>query len=332
VTTVRIAQPAGDREFLRLAEPFRRELLGHCYRMLGSVHDAEDAVQETYLRAWRGYDRFEGRSSLRGWLYRIATNVCLRAVERTGRRPMPSGLGEPAGVPTAALDAPTDVAWLQPLPTDPADAVVAREGVRLAFVAALQLLPARQRAVLVLRDVLRLPAAEVARMLGTSTVAVNGALRRARDRLERAAPAAATVTEPTDPAVRVLLDRYVAAFHAADLTALGQVLRDDVALEMPPYATWFFGRPAVLAFLGARVLDGPSRFRLVGTSANGQPAVAAYRRGPGDAPDTYHAHALHVLAVTAAGVGAIAAFLNREVFELFGLPPVIPGTGADLFS
>ena len=188
--------PVSD-EFARLTDPFRPELLAHCYRMLGSVHDAEDQVQETMIRAWRSYGEFEGRSSLRTWLYRIATNACLRALENSSRRPLPSGLGAPGEDPDAPLAvARPEVPWLQPIPdalvsagpADPADIVASRQSVRLALIAALQYLPARQRAVLILRDVLGWRAAEVADLLGTSTAAVNGMLQRARARLEQAAP------------------------------------------------------------------------------------------------------------------------------------------------
>ncbi|GIG90608.1 RNA polymerase subunit sigma-70 [Plantactinospora endophytica] len=313
-----VAVPNGE-DFVRQAEPLRRELLVHCYRMLGSIDDAEDVVQETFVLGWRAYGRFEGRSSLRTWLYQIATNACLRALERGGRRALPSGLGAPSRVPHPLEVGGPDVTWLQPLPTDPADVVTAREHVRLAFVAALQHLPARQRAVLLLRDVLRLRAAEVAAMLGTSVVAVNSALRRARAHLEQVGPDADALYEPGDPGVRALLDRYVTAFQDANLGALEQVLRDDVALEMPPYATWFVGRVAVVGLLRARVLDRPGRVRLVPTIANGQPAFGAYLAGDDDG---YRAHALHVLAVTPTGISSIHVFMSPHLFRAFSLPPV----------
>jgi RNA polymerase sigma-70 factor (ECF subfamily) len=216
-------------EFVQRTEPFRRELLAHCYRMLGSADEAEDLVQETYLRAWRSYGTFQGRSSLRVWLYRIATNACLTALEQRGRRALPSGLGFPADDPDApAAPAEPDVAWLQPIPDawvnpgsqDPAAIVAAREGLRLALIASLQYLPARQRAVLLLREVLGFPAAEVATMLGTSTAAVKSTLQRARARLEEADPAADLIVEPTDPHARALLGRYIAGFENADTLRL----------------------------------------------------------------------------------------------------------------
>jgi RNA polymerase sigma-70 factor (ECF subfamily) len=317
MTTSAISAPGGQ-EFARLAEPLRRELLAHCYRLLGSAHDAEDAVQETLLRAWRAYDRFEGRSSLRVWLYQIATNACLRALEQRGRRAMPSDLGAASDDPRQRLEL-GEVTWLQPLPTDPADVATARSGVRLAFVAALQHLPARQRAVLILRDVLRLPAADAADILGTSAGAVHSALRRARSQLAEAAPSADGIDDLTDPGMRELLNRYVEAFHAADLVALERVLRDDVALEMPPYATWFAGRATVLGFFGRQVLDRPGRVRLLPTVANGQPAFAAYL-APADG--SLRAHGVHVLDVTPTGVRRIHVFLEPELLAGFGFPAV----------
>ncbi|WP_250004281.1 RNA polymerase subunit sigma-70 [Actinoplanes sp. M2I2] len=307
-----------DQEFAGLAEPLRAEILGHCYRMLGSAADAEDAVQETYLRAWRAYDRFEGRSSFRVWLHQIAANACLRAVEQRGRRAMPSGLGAPDGAwDDQPLVVAPEVRWIQPLPVDPADVVGLREHVRLAFVAALQHLPARQRAVLILRDVAGLRAEEVADALGTTTIAVNSSLRRARAQLARRAPAPDDLGEPDDPRRLALLDRYVAAFRHADIGLLTAVLREDVTLEMPPHATWFAGRGAVAGFLGAHVLG---RFRAAPLpagrpSANGQPTFVF----SSDVDRDDQAHALHVLDVTTTGVAGIHVFLQPELFAPFGL-------------
>lgn len=314
-----------EREFAVLAEPLRREILAHCYRMLGSVVDAEDAVQETYLRAWRAFDGFAGRSSLRVWLHQIATNACLRAIEQRGRRAVPSGLGASEdGWQDPPRLAPPQTQWIEPLPTDPAHIVDRRQHVRLAFVAALQHLGARQRAVLILRDVVGLRAEEVAGILSTTTIAVNSALRRARVQMQRLAPAADEVGEPDDPGHRALLDRYVAAFHNADLGALAAVLRDDVSLEMPPFASWFAGRSTVTGFFGAQVLRAPGQFRLLAPeaagrlTANGQPTFAAYLREPDGA---HHLHALHVLDVNAAGIGGIHVFTQPALFPAFGLPP-----------
>ena len=326
LTLSRTADPAQDAEFIRLAEPFRHELLVHCYRMLGSLHDAEDLVQETYLRAWRGYDRFEGRSSLRVWLYRIATSACLTALDHRSRRVLPSGLGAPGADPQGPPAPETaDILWLQPLPTppgggaptgDPASIVAARDSVRLAFIAALQHLPARQRAVLILRDVLAWRAAEVADLLGTTTVSVNSALRRARARLDKAAPREDDVAEPSDPDRLKQLDRYMEAFEHADLDALLGLLRDDAVLEMPPIPTWFAGREAVIRFLAANVFVEREPFRMLPITANGGPAVAAYTR---DADGVFRAHAIQILAFRGSGVSRITSFNDPALFASFGL-------------
>ena len=312
-------------DFTSATGRFRGELLAHCYRMLGSAEEAEDLVQETYLRAWRSYAGFEGRSSVRTWLYRIATNACLTALERRGRRPLPSGLGAPSGDPETPVVAGPEMPWLQPLPgallaaerADPASVTASRAGIRLAFVAALQHLSARQRAVLILRDVLEWPAAEVANLLGTTTTAVNSGLRRARAQLAQALPAEDELAEPAEPDRRALLDRFAAALENADVTALAQLLAEDVALEMPPALTWFTGRPAVVAFTASQLLTEPGALRLVPVAANGQPAFAVYRRESGTA---YHAHALQVLTVTATGIARIVAFTEPGLFASFGLP------------
>jgi RNA polymerase sigma-70 factor (ECF subfamily) len=294
--------------------------------MLGSAEEAEDLVQETYLRAWRSYDGFEGRSSVRTWLYRIATNACLTAIERRGRRPLPSGLGGPAEDPEAPLVAAPEVPWLQPLPDallagereDPAAVAVSRAGIRLALVAALQYLSARQRAVLILRDVLEWPAAEVAELLGTTTTAVNSGLRRARAQLAQALPAEDELAEPAEPDRRALLERFAAAFENADASALAELLREDVALEMPPLLTWFTGRKAVARFFAAsHPFAEPGRLRLLPVMANGQPAFAAYQREPGG---EYHAYAVTVPTVTTTGIARIVTFFNPGLFASFGLP------------
>jgi len=316
---------AVSEDFATLTDRFRGELLAHCYRMLGSAEEAEDLVQETYLRAWRSYDGFAGRSSVRTWLYRIATNVCLTAIERRGRRPLPSGLGAPAEDPQTPLLAGPQVPWLQPFPDalvageggDPAAVAVSRAGIRLAFVAALQYLSARQRAMLILRDVLGWPAAEVADLLGTTTTAVNSGLRRARAQLARALPAEDELAEPAEPDRRALVERFAAAVENADASALAQLLAEDVALEMPPLLTWFTGRQAVVRFVASNFLTGPGRERLVPVMANGQPAFAVYQREPSG---TYHAHAVQVLTVTATGIARIVAFTEPGLFASFGLP------------
>ena len=325
------AARAGDAAaFDALAERYRRQLRVHCYRLLGSADEAEDLVQETYLRAWRSFGGFEGRASARTWLYRIATNACLTALERRARRPLPAGLGAPDEDPAVPLVAGPEVPWLQPFPggpSDPANAVVAREGIRLAFVAALQYLSARQRAVLIMRDVLDWPAAEAADLLGMTTTAVNSALRRARDQIAAALPAGSDaadvtgLTEPADPARRALLDRYAAAIENADASALAGLLREDIALEMPPLLTWFAGRDTVLRFVAASLLPGPGLLRLVPVTANGQPAFAVYERDP---DGTFHAHAIQVLTITDTGIARIVAFADPSLFGPFGLPPHLP--------
>ncbi|MGI5327396.1 RNA polymerase subunit sigma-70 [Actinomadura nitritigenes] len=315
-----------DTEFAALAEPFRPELLAHCYRMLGSIHEAEDLVQETYLRAWRAFDRFEGRSSLRRWLYAIATRTCLTALETRPRRPVPSGLGAPSDDHRAAL-APDEPAapWLQPAPDallggdDPAAVVAARAGVRIALIAALQLLPARQRAVLTLRDVLAFRTAEVAEMLGTTAAAVDGALRRARARLAEAGPVEDDLAEPGEDARRALLDDYVEAFARADPAALIELLRADVELEMPPTPTWFTGRDAVLGFLAGHVMR-PGLWHMVPSRANGQPACVVYRRsGTG----RHEAYGVQVLTLIGARVARITSFNDPGLVPTFGLAPAL---------
>jgi RNA polymerase sigma-70 factor, ECF subfamily len=314
---------AGETDFARMAGPYRPELLAHCYRMLGSVHDAEDQLQETLLRAWRSYDQFEGRSSLRSWLYRIATNTCLRAIETRQRRPLPSGLGQPSDNPSGPLDAPLpEVPWLEPIPdgltgADPAAVVTSRAGLRLALIAALQYLPPRQRAVLILRDVLGWRAAEVADLLGMTTVATNSALQRARAQLQQVRPSEDELCEPTDPAVVTLLNRYASAFENADVTALTELLRDDAVLEMPPTPTWFAGREHVALFLRTHVLREPGRMRMIPTSANGQPALAEYTRGQ---DGVYRAFGVQVLTVVGSRIARVSAFLDPSLVEAFGLP------------
>ena len=315
-----------DTEFATLAEPFRPELLAHCYRILGSIHDAEDLVQETYLRAWRAFGGFEGRSSLRRWLYKIATMACLTALETRSRRPLPSGLAAPSDDHRVAM-APNElsVPWLQPAPDallgadDPATVVAGRTGVRLAFIAALQFLPARQRAVLTLRDVLAFRSAEVAQMVDTTSAAVDSTLRRARAHLAEAGPVEDDLAEPDETARRALLDGYVDAFVRADPDALVNLLRADVELEMPPTPTWFTGRPAVIGFLGSRILRR-DQWRLVPTRANGQPAIVVYER-TGDG--RYDAHGVHVLTLIGARIARISAFNDPSLVPTFGLAPAL---------
>jgi RNA polymerase sigma-70 factor, ECF subfamily len=297
-------------EFARHTEPFRRELIAHCYRMLGSLHDAEDVVQETYLRAWRSYDEFEHRSSVRTWLHRIATNACLTALQHGSRRVLPSGLGGPSDDPHTDIIADPEVAWLQPIP-DPAAVVAARESLRLALVASLQHLPAQQRAVLLLRDVLALPATEVAAMLGTTVAAVKSAVQRARTTMKDAAPAPDEITEPSDPRARELLEQYIAAFENADAAMLERVLRHDAALEMVGSRTWFAGRTTCLPYIATYVLGSPGDWRMVPTIANGQPAAAAYHRG--------EPFGIAVLTVAETGISRIAVFDDPSLVTAIGL-------------
>jgi RNA polymerase sigma-70 factor, ECF subfamily len=319
-----MSQQAEPREFADLTEPFRRELLAHCYRMLGSVDDAEDVVQETYLRAWRSYGGFEGRSSLRTWLYQIATNACLTARAHRARRALPSGLGGAGGAGGPGEDWPAALEWLQPMPDalvtaeadDPAVIAATRDSLRLALIASFQYLPPRQRAVLLLREVLAFPADDVARMLGTSTVAVKSALQRARARLSDVAPADRQIAEPSEPAARALLKAYIAAFETADAAALERLLRRDAMLELPPSPTWFAGGEAISTAVAG--LGYPGEWRMVPTAANGQPAAAAYRRGSDGA---YRAYGIVVLTVSSTGIARIVVFGDPGLFGRFGLPP-----------
>lgn len=310
--------------FAQATEPFRRELFAHCYRMLGSIQDAEDLVQETYLRAWRSYGGFEGRSSVRTWLYQIATNRCLTELAKTSRRMLPSGASDPESDPDAYLaEAGTEVNWLQPAPdalviadsADPAAIVAAREGLRLALIASLQYLPPRQRAVLVLRDVLAFPATEVAVMLGTTTASVKSALQRERARLGELALADDQIAEPTAARARALLDQYIAAFENADAAALERLLLEDATLEATPLRTWFAGRNTCLPFLRNHLLGSPGDWRMLATSANGQPAAAAYTR---DQNGNYRPYGICVLTVTSAGIRRISSFGDPELVTVFG--------------
>jgi RNA polymerase sigma-70 factor (ECF subfamily) len=297
--------------------------------MLGSLHDAEDLVQETYLRASRSYAKFEGRSSLRTWLYRIATNVCLTALAHRSRRVLPSGLGGPEPDPgVAPTSAPSDVAWLQPIPdalvgndsADPAVVVSGRQDLRLALIASLQYLPGRQRAVLILRDVLDFPAAEVAVMLGTTTAAVKGTLQRARARLHELALVADDVVEPTDPETRAVLDRYIEAFQDADARALQHLLCRDATLEATPFLTWFAGNETCVPYLRRRVMGSPGDWRMLATRANGQPAAVCYTGGSSGG---YQAYGVVVLTVTVDGISRIVSFGDASLVPAFGFPPTL---------
>ena len=314
-----------DEQFVRDTDAYRRELLVHCYRMLGSVHDAEDLVQETYLRAWRAYDDYDARrSSMRTWLYRIATNACLTALDQRSRRALPSGLGAPGNDPEGPLrpDLP-ELTWLQPLPhsTDPAAVAESREGLRLALVAAFQHLPPRQRAVLILRDVLGWRAAEVAELVGTSTAAVNSALQRARALLDRVAPRPDEVPELTDTEQKELVERYATAFEHADMTALTALLAEDAVWEMPPVPDWFRGRDAIARLIAFRCPLFPDGGRTILTGANGQPACALYVP---DGSGGYEAHSLMVLTFSGPAIATVTDFMDLGLFATFGLPLRVP--------
>ena len=322
-----MAIPASD-DFTARTVPFRRELLAHCYRMLGSVHDAEDLLQETLLRAWRAYDQYDPRrAALRTWLFRIATNACLTAIEQRSRRPLPSGLGAP---PSDDAEQPLirgeEVPWLQPIPDamlgDPAGVLLSRASLRLAFIAALQFLPARQRAVLILREVLEWPAADVAAALDMTTAAVNSALQRAKARLGEATLSQDQIDEPADPCQRAQIERYVAAFENADLVGLEKLLADDVVLEMPPFLNWYVGREAYIRFIARAFTLRGTNWRMVPVHANSQPALAAYTRAENGG---YVLHSLQVFTVTESGISRNTSFQDQAVFSYFGLPEEITG-------
>ncbi len=325
-------------EFGRLTEPYRRELQAHCYRIMGSLHDAEDIVQETFLRAWRRLSTYEGRSSFRAWLYKIATNACFDALQKHPKRFLVQpyqGPADPLSPPAGPIAEPV---WLEPYPDEwlmmaesasgPEARYAVRESVTLAFMTALQALPPRQRAVLILRDVLDWPAREVADLLDMTLSAVNSALHRARETLERryhrdgldAAPRL-----PSDPTVLALLNRYVHAWEAADITTLVDLLQEDAILSMPPMPTWFRGRAAVVDFLAVIAFGGDAagRWRLAPVQSNGQPAFGLYQR---DDHGIYRAFGLQVLTI-AADVGcvvAITSFMDPRWLRHFGLPDEMP--------
>ncbi|CCH31189.1 sigma-70 family RNA polymerase sigma factor [Actinosynnema sp. NPDC047251] len=319
-----------DEDFFRLADPYRRELFTHCYRMLGSVQDAEDLVQETFLRAWRAYERFQHLSSLRTWLYRIATRACLTALHTRARRPLPVDLGGPAADFADPGPARHDVPWLQPVPDaavpggpdDPAGIVTARESIRLAFVAALQHLPPRPRAVLILRDVMGWRAAEVADVLDTTPTAVHSSLRRARAQLEEVSPRRDRTVEPPAAEQRELLDRYVTAFENHDVTTLVELFTADTTWQMPPQPTWYRGAATIAGHLATWCAGGPGDVRLVPTRANGQPAFATYRRAtPGD---RHRITCLQVLTLTSTHITQVVTFADPALCASFGLPETLP--------
>lgn len=308
-------------------EAYRPELTGYCYRMLGSPFEAEDAVQDTFVRAWRGFDKFEGRSTLRSWLYRIATNVCLNLLASAQLRVRPMDLG-PAGSGHATHpgEPRPDQIWVGPIPdsrvlpeaADPATMVAQRESIRLAFVAALQHLPPRQRAVLILRDVLAWSAQEVADLLGTSVPGVNSALQRARATIA-ATDTAAEVHKPLDDGQKELLTRYVKAFEEYDIEALTTLLHEDATLLMPPLPLWLRGHDDIAAWMTGTG-GGCRGSRLVPVVANGMPAFGQYRPSLGGSG--HDPWALIVLEISAGRIAAVTNFLDTaRLFPLFGLPP-----------
>jgi RNA polymerase sigma-70 factor, ECF subfamily len=316
------AREGDEHAFRELVQPRQSELHAHCYRMLGSVDDADDVLQDTLLRAWRGLPRFEGRSSLRSWLYRIATNACLNAIEKRARRVLPAdhgppvGAGEPWGEPLA------DSIWIEPYPDDAlgvADPLAApearyeqRESIELAFVAALQNLPANQRAVLILREVLGFSAKEAAETLDTTTASVNSALQRARAAVEDRLPEQsqqATARALGDDALQDVVDAYVDAWQRGDVKAVVGMLTEDAAFSMPPLGTWFGGREEIEIFLAGWPLSGQWRWRPVQVRANGQPALAFYSWDPDE--EAYMPFALNVLTIRGDKVSDITAFIIR---------------------
>ncbi|MGW2562976.1 sigma-70 family RNA polymerase sigma factor [Streptomyces sp. NPDC001514] len=307
-------------------EKYRTELTGYCYRMLGSAFEAEDAVQDTMVRAWKSFEKFEGRSSLRSWLYRIATNVCLDMLNAGNRRARPMDLTAATPVAQAQLNARPEITWLEPVPdgrvlpsvADPADRTVERETIRLAFVAALQHLPPKQRAVLILREVLAWKAAEVAELLGTSVASVNSALQRARATLAESEPRESDPADPLDEEQQRLLERYVAAFEGYDMKALTALLHEDATMSMPPYDLWLRGHDDIVGWmLGVGEVCRGSK--LVPTVANGSPAFAHYH--PSQDGEGYEPWALIVLEISGGRIGGMDFFLDtKRWFPLFGLP------------
>ncbi|HYX87153.1 MAG TPA: sigma-70 family RNA polymerase sigma factor [Gaiellales bacterium] len=330
------AARAGDEDaFARLVEPYRAQLRAHCYRMLGTLPDAEDALQETLLRAWRGLGRFEGRSSLRSWLYTIATNASLRIVERRPRRVLPvdyAPAADPHGEQAAAL---TESVWLEPYPSaelgleaellGPDARYEQRESIELAFAAALQHLPARQRAVLILRDVLGFSARETAEALDTTPISVDSALQRAHKRIDGRVPTRSQQTAVRalgDRELRTLVSRFADAWEQHDVDGLVALLIDDARMTMPPQPSWYQGRAAIATFLGRFPLSPDRRFRLLATSANAQPALAAYMSR--EQTGTFEAESILVLTLRGERIEEITAFRTPAVFPRFDLPEHLP--------
>jgi RNA polymerase sigma-70 factor (ECF subfamily) len=328
------AARSGDQDaFARLIEPYHAQLRAHCYRMLGSVPDAEDALQETLLRAWRSLPRFEGRSSLKAWLYTIATNASLRAIEQRPKRVLPIDYAPAADPRGARADPVNDPIWLEPYPdaglgleavAGPDARYEQRESVELAFIAALHHLPARQRAVLILRDVLSFSARETAAMLEATPGSIDSALQRAHKSVDERLPSQSqqqTLRLLGDDELSRLVERYLAAWEQNDVDALVSMLAHDARIAMPPRPSWYSGREHVAAFMRAYLLTPRTRWRLVRTAANGQPAAAAYlwvEQAGAFMPDC-----LHVLTLRAGEIEELTAFRSPKVFPTFGLPASI---------
>ena len=320
------ASEAERAQFDTLVAPFRRELKAHCYRMSGSVHDAEDLLQDTLLRAWRGLAKFEGRSSVRTWLYRVATSACLDAADKKKARTLPMSMG-PKSTSTDGMQPDPEVSWLEPLPVgmvpdappNPEARFSARESVSLAFLAALQRLPPKQRAVLILRDVLGWPADECAELLETSVPSVNSALQRARDTMATASAVPPPKPQESDTATRTLLARYVRAWEEADVPGLVALLHEDAVLSMPPFSSWFQGPRDIGNAIGGMVLppDAKGVYRLVPVSANGDPGFAMYAKDP--ASGAFRAQAIHVIRISGTKVAEVTAFLDPKLFAAFEL-------------
>jgi RNA polymerase sigma-70 factor (ECF subfamily) len=324
------ARAADEAAYRRLVEPYRGELHAHCYRMLGSFQDAEDALQDALLRAWKGLRSFEGRSSLRSWLYRIATNTCLDLIGRRPKRVLPIERGEPTDPALDPGEPLTEIAWLEPypdaglddLPATPEARYERREGVELAFIAALQHLPATQRAVLICREVLGFSAREVAEMLDTSVASVNSALQRARATVEDKLPdrsQQATLRTLGDDEIRELVERYVDAWERGDVPAVVSMLAEDATFSMPPLAEWYRGRAAILEFLPR----GPLRMRrrFIPVRANGQLAFGTYRWS--ETPEGgWLRNAIHVITLRGAEIADVTCFLDPGLFGAWGLPEV----------
>lgn len=331
------AAASGDQDaFGRLVAPYQRELHAHCYRMLGSHADADDALQETLLRAWRALARFERRSSLRSWLYRIATNACLRAIERRPKRVLPIDYAPAADPHDGPADPVTEPIWLEPYPdteltlagpTGPDARYEQREGVELAFIAALQHLPARQRAVLILRDVLGFSARETAEVLETTPVSIDSALQRAHKTVDERLPSQSqqnTLRLLDDAELGELVERYVAAWEHNDVDAMVSMLAEDARMTMPPLPSWYSGRDRVVDFLRSNPLGGVKRWRQIPLSANGQPALAGYVWN--ESTDVFEPYGLTVLTLRHGKIQEITAFLTPALFEDFDLPPFISAT------